>query len=53
MSKIVVLNTYHSPEVLRHVYEKANKKRPLLEGLKVFRELLRLGRFSGFTTEAL
>ena len=40
MSNIVVLNAYHSPEILRHVYEKANGKRPFLEGFKVFREPL-------------
>ncbi len=33
-------NCCHSPEVLRHVYEKSNIKRPFLEGFKVFRELL-------------
>ena len=40
MFPIGVRNTSLSPEILRHVYEKANGKRPFLEGFKVFREPL-------------
>jgi len=40
MSPIVLLNVSNSLEILWHVYEKSNRKRPFLEGSKVFRESL-------------